>query len=712
MKRICNGLLAALLLLAVLIGAFAETTDATAATLETAVADIQKYGNLELELSATGLLGQGYDYGDIVTVTVNGQALDMPLGSNYSDVDSGSPICRAAVDETQDKIIVAINMGDFASTYGIAEKAAIEEEPGYRWDYLVETPVAVSIAMKEKGGYADEYMIHQLVRSNERADYPDLTDEQYANFRNIATTGMGEGVLYRSSSPVNPEINRNAEADEALNNAGIQTVLNLADSDAAMRGYEGFSNSYYSQRDVIALNLGVDFSADAFKEGLAQGLEFLAAHEGPYLVHCNEGKDRAGYVSALLECLMGASADEVVADYMVTYANYYGVQPGDERYDAIVRSNIAKSLAAAFGVEDIYAADLAACAEEYLRGIGLSDETIDRVKARLSASFGASAKGKVVILATGGTIAGVGEAGKTAGYKPGSLTAEELLAAVPELEDVAEIEAIQVCNVNSDDITAEVWLTLADTINEMALDPDVTGFVITHGTDTLEETAYFLNLTVKTDKPVVITGSMRPATSISADGPMNLYQAVCTAASKEAVGQGVLVVFSDRIYSARSVTKTSTYHVTAIAAGEMGAIGVIRDGEVYLYEKPGKKHTTETEFDVADLTELPRVTILYFAVDADPELLRFAADRSDGLVIAGAGAGEFSEAYISVIESLDIPVVISSRIDDGVITSDNLLCEGTVAADNLSPQKAAILLRLALTVDADAEQLAQMYLEY
>ena len=148
----------------------------------------------------------------------------------------------------------------------------------------------------------------------------------------------------------------------------------------------------------------------------------------------------------------------------------------------------------------------------------------------------AAKKPKIVVLATGGTIAGVGEEGKTAGYKPGSLTAEELLSAVPQLSDVADIEAIQVCNVNSDDMTAEVWLTLANTINEMAADPEVKGFVITHGTDTMEETAYFLNLTVRTDKPVVLTGSMRPATSISADGPMNLYEAVCVAASEEAAG--------------------------------------------------------------------------------------------------------------------------------------------------------------------------------
>lgn len=319
---------------------------------------------------------------------------------------------------------------------------------------------------------------------------------------------------------------------------------------------------------------------------------------------------------------------------------------------------------------------------------------------------------KVIILATGGTIAGVGDQGKTAGYKPGSLTAEDLISAVPELEDVAAIEAIQVCNVNSDDITDQIWLELANTINKMAEDPDVAGFVITHGTDTMEETAYFLNLAVKTDKPVVITGSMRPATSISADGPMNLYEAACVAASEEAVGKGVLAVFSDRIYSARSVIKTSTYHVTAIAAGEMGAIGVVRDGSIYLYESPEKLHTVSSQFDVSGVKELPKVSILYFAVDADTELLSYAAQHADGLVIAGAGAGEFSEGFKEVIEGLKIPVVISSRIDDGIILPENLLCSNTIAADNLSPQKAAILLRLALTKTTDKDELQNLFFQY
>ena len=190
------------------------------------------------------------------------------------------------------------------------------------------------------------------------------------------------------------------------------------------------------------------------------------------------------------------------------------------------------------------------------------------------------------------------------------------------------------------------------------------------------------------------------------------YESVCVAASEEAVGQGVLIVFSDRIYSARSMTKTSTYSVMAISAGETGSVGIVRDGAVYLYESASKKHTTDSEFDVSGLNTLPKVSILYFSVDADPALLAFAAEHSDGLVIAGAGAGEFSEKWIEIINELTIPVVISSRIDDGVITSENLLCENTVAANNLSPQKAAILLRLALTCEVSQEEVEELFLNY
>lgn len=321
-------------------------------------------------------------------------------------------------------------------------------------------------------------------------------------------------------------------------------------------------------------------------------------------------------------------------------------------------------------------------------------------------------KQTIVILATGGTIAGSGEEGKESGYTSGVIGVDQMITAVPALQDIAHIEGVQVCNINSDDITSSIWINLANTINALAENPNIAGFVITHGTDTMEETAYFLNLTVKTDKPVVLTGSMRPATSLSADGAMNLYQAVCTAAAPQSKGKGVLAVFSDRIYSARAMQKISTYAVMAIAAGETGSIGIVRDNTVFYYENPGTKHTTSSEFTVEGFKELPLVPIIYFAADTDPGLLSYAAEHYKGLVIAGAGAGEFSKEFIAIIEKLSIPVVICSRIDDGIITQDALLCKNTIPGNTLPPQKAAILLRLALTRNYTKEDLNRIYTEY
>ena len=384
-RKVLSALLAAMLLLSAL-PVLAEPAAALDTAFTANVSEIQKYGNLVLDAKASDFFNAGFAYGDIVEVTVNGQTCQMPVGSNYSDVDQGSLVCRAVyVEGGDDYIILAINMGDLATTAGIATKEKIEADPGYVWHMNegVTEPVAVSVTMAQQGGYYDEWVMHQLQRTNNREDYPELTDAEYANFRAVATTGMGEGRLYRSSNPVNPELNRNKEADAAAKEAGIKAFINLADNEEVMRGYEGFADSYYSTQNIIALNLGVDFSADDFKAGLAKGIQFIAANEGPYLVHCTEGKDRAGFVSAILECLMGATADDVVKDYMITYYNYYAVKPDGDRYQAIANSNIKKSLATAFGISDIADADLAACAEQFLLNIGVSAEDIAKVKENL-----------------------------------------------------------------------------------------------------------------------------------------------------------------------------------------------------------------------------------------------------------------------------------------------------------------------------------------
>ena len=351
--------------------------------ITTTVYEIAKHGNLILYMYGADLFNKGFEHGDIVEIAIGEKKWNVPLCTSYSDVDNGSAVLRAT-GET-DGVVLAINMGDFATTAGIAKKTAIEEEPGYRWDYLTDSPVQVTITMKEEGGYREEWLIRQLVRTNERADYAHLSDETFANFRVIGTTGMGKGVLYRSSSPINPTYGRNTYADKAAENAGIITVVNLADPSNT---YEGTENSYYSTCKVTYVNLGMDFLSESTLNGIAEGMRFIINNNGPYLIHCNEGKDRAGFVSALLECLMGATLDEVIDDYMLTYYNYYGVEEGTEKYNAIVKNNLIKVLNTTFKAVDVYKADLVQEAEAFLmEDVGLTADEVAALKAKLTVSL-------------------------------------------------------------------------------------------------------------------------------------------------------------------------------------------------------------------------------------------------------------------------------------------------------------------------------------
>ena len=302
---------------------------------------------------------------------------------NYSNVDSGAPAILAR--DAEETVSLAINMGNFAQTYGIATKSSIEESPGYRWDFNegVEEPVEVTISMKEKAGYKDEYILHELSYSNDRSDNPDLTDEQFANFREVTTTGIGHHTLYRSTSPIDNSRGRADYSDAAIEKAGVTVVINLADDEGSIPQFEGFDNRYYKTTNYIGLNMSVDFMEDDFKTKFAKGLTFMAENPGVYDVHCLEGKDRTGFTIAVIECLMGATYDEVIEDYMITFDNYYGVKKGDERYDTIAKSNIVKSLRTAFGVDDLYEADLQAEALEYVKEIGLDDDTIAKLMKNL-----------------------------------------------------------------------------------------------------------------------------------------------------------------------------------------------------------------------------------------------------------------------------------------------------------------------------------------
>ena len=392
MKKVTSLLLALVLALSLTLPAAAAEA-AESAVLSGGVTEIQKYGNIILDIPSEDLLEAGYEYGDLVTVTVSGTDHEMPLCTNYSDVDVGSLVLRDA----DGALIVAINMGDFATTNSLAAKETAEDGT-YEWVFeegkSIED-ITVSIAMAEKGGYHDQYLIHQLERTNERDDYD--SDQIFANFRNIAAGELGENALFRSSSPVNNELGRAAYADKFVQASGIQAVMNLADASEDIEGYfeeEDFASPYYQSLydagKVKALNLGVDFTAESFQSGLAEGLRFFAANEGPYLVHCTEGKDRAGFVSALLACFMGASLDEVVDDYMTTYANYYHLEEGSEQYEAVKSSNIVSILELITASEkgaDLTEVDLAEAAADYLAAIGLTGDEADALKANLAADY-------------------------------------------------------------------------------------------------------------------------------------------------------------------------------------------------------------------------------------------------------------------------------------------------------------------------------------
>src|ERR1700739_4412406 len=230
-------------------------------------------------------------------------------------------------------------------------------------------------------------------------------------------------------------------------------------------------------------------------------------------------------------------------------------------------------------------------------------------------------KANIVILATGGTIAGSAATGTQAGYTSGAVTIDAMVAAVPGITDLANIKGEQISNVGSQDMSFDIMLTLAKRINQLLATPQVDGIVVTHGTDTMEETAFFLNLVVKSDKPVVMVGSMRPSTAVSADGPLNLYNAVGVAIDPNAKGRGVLVVMNDWIHGAHSLTKTNTTAVQTFMSPLRGVVGVSTYGKNDCYNTPHWKHTLGSEFDITNVTKLPRVDILFAYADMPADLI-------------------------------------------------------------------------------------------
>ena len=338
--------------------------------VEAGIYKINKYGNITLTIGSESMEKPGYEPADIVKIKIGDAEMEMPIGTAYSDADSGEPVCCYKTSSEGIKcVVLAINTGNLAETMGIAECHPIDTDPGFKWTYLngLDESVTVNISMVKKQGYADEYNMHKLggTRSNNREDYAELSDADFANFRGIETSGMGTGTLFRSSSPINSALNRNKEADEALLAQGIRTVINMSDSESKMKKYSDYSLTNYAECDIISQN-------------------------GPYLIHCVEGKDRTGFAAAILECLMGADAGEIIEDYMLSFCNYYGMKPGTTYYDEVAASNIEATLAKTFRIPSILEenTDLQKCAETYLQEIGMSMEEISALKEKLGQDYG------------------------------------------------------------------------------------------------------------------------------------------------------------------------------------------------------------------------------------------------------------------------------------------------------------------------------------
>ncbi len=338
----------------------------------------------------------------------------------------------------------------------------------------------------------------------------------------------------------------------------------------------------------------------------------------------------------------------------------------------------------------------------------------------LAMAASAYAKPKIMILATGGTIAGAQASTTEAGYKSGSFSVDDLIKAVPQLKDLADLTGEQVANIGSQTMNHEVWLKLAKRVNEV-LAGDYDGVAITHGTDTMEETAYFLSLVVKSDKPVVLVGSMRPATAIGADGPANLYDAVALAANPEAKGRGPLIVLNDEIHYAREAQKTNTTALDTFKSPNRGRAGVMNTGKAYFFSTNTMVHTTKSEFSVdgKGVNDLPRVEVVYSYANFGRDTIDFLVEKGvKGIVLAGVGDGNSTDDAIAGLADAakkGVAVVRATRTGSGLVVRNVEVDDeklGFIASMELNPQKARILLMLGLMKTNDPKKLQELFMKY
>ena len=326
---------------------------------------------------------------------------------------------------------------------------------------------------------------------------------------------------------------------------------------------------------------------------------------------------------------------------------------------------------------------------------------------------------RVRVLATGGTIAGEGEDATAAGYRAGEVRVQQLIAAVPGLSALGIVDGEQFSQTGSQDINDELRCKLAARINTLFDTADADGIVVTHGTDTAEETGYFLHLCVRSHRPVVLTGAMRPASALSADGPLNLYNAVAVAADRAAQGRGVILVINDDLHSARDVTKANTTDVQAFVSPGPGLLGKASFGKIRYFRNPSRLHTMDSEFSVDRGKQLPRVEILYAYAGMTSDLVNHCrASGARGIVVAGVGNGNvptevaksLAEAAANGVVIVRSTRVVSGEVARGIELDDDAL--GLIAADQLNPQKSRVLLQLCLAQGMDRGEVQEAFYRY
>lgn len=323
--------------------------------------EIDNYGGVRLNVSYSDLLACGFEYADIIRVKTPNAEFDAFFVPSYRNVGPGDTLIMAT---EKHEPVLCTYYGNLVDRAGLAAGETYE------------------LSLSKKQGYAEGYALHNLKRSKKREDYGKRTDEQFANFRNVRCGNIGENILFRSSTPIDPMLGRNIYADRAAREHGIKTFINLCDTRESAERNAGYFDTYYSKQKVEFLRINTDPDSDMFRNTLVRVVRAIAENDGPYLIHCIEGQDRTGMTVAILECLMGASYDEIIDDYMLTFLNFYGVENSFRGYDEIA-GNIFKILRNVFKIDDPLNADLSGCAYDFLIMCGAGREEINKLKERL-----------------------------------------------------------------------------------------------------------------------------------------------------------------------------------------------------------------------------------------------------------------------------------------------------------------------------------------